>query len=96
MLAWARASIDDLIIVDKDNQRAYDMKLTTILYNLQLQGFAVHTKKSKIINDHLKFLGMHVDKEGSKLFVKEGIFSRLKQRKHRVAKDIQKTIRILN
>lgn len=95
MLAWARAYIDNIIILDKDNQRAHDLKLTTILFNLQNRGFAVHAKKSKIISDNLKFLCMHINENEIQLCVKEGTFDRLKKCKYWIARDIQRTIRIL-
>lgn len=96
MLLWGRPFIDDLIIAEKENQRAHDMKLTTILHNLQRRGFAVNATKSTILGESLEFLGMTIDQHGIKPYIKEGVFNRLKTTKHRTAKDLQRTIGTLN
>lgn len=71
MITQARPYIDDLIAADNTNQKAHDMKLTTILYNVRKRGFVVHVKNSIIMNDKLKFLRIHIDKSGIKPYVKE-------------------------
>ena len=61
---YARAYIDDLLIISNGNLEDHLNKVKIALYKLKATGFKINTEKSKFSLDKLEYLGFKITRRG--------------------------------